>query len=477
MRGAWACGARALLSAGAAAVVLAVSVHGAGAMTLQEAIKVAVDSHPNILVQKSAKEQSEQDIKEAQARYRPSVDTRVASGYDSFNNNTTRFRRTRTTFPGTEPGAGGQDDGPSGVRTWHNEARLDINQMLFDGFETPNLVEAARWRTEVHKEQIRDSEENIALRVVEAYLSVLRLREVVDLAMENVQAHVDTLEDVRLRAETGGGNQADVLQSESRVANAMDRLLEQKGDLRQAEIDFQEAVGVMPDQLDLPATPGTEIPVSVDEAVTRALASNPAARAAEIAIDAYRYDAQAAEGPFVPRFDLQVSAAAEDNVNGVRKSGTELQALAVMRFNLYRGGTDTAKLRRAREFVSETMLRSRETSRLVEEQIRNDWNQLETSTTRLPQLEARVLSASQVVSAYRQQFELGQRTLLDVLDVENELFQARVRLVEGEYEVLFAHYLILHTLGELLDLYDIKSQAYAEAVPPQEDPPLLLLGD
>lgn len=447
-------------------------------MTLQEAIKVAVDSHPNILVQKSAKAQADHEIDEALARYRPTVDTRIATGYDSFNNNTTRFRRTRTT---TTDGGGRtiseSNESPSGVRTWHNEARLDISQMLFDGFETPNLVEAARWRAEVNKEQIRDAEENIALRVIEAYLAVMRQREVVDLAMENVQLHVDTLEDVRLRLETGAGNQADVLQAESRTANAMDRLLEQKGELRVAVNDFLEAVGVMPDELDLPATPAADIPVSVDEAVTRALASNPAARAAEIAIDARRYDAQAAEGPFMPRFDLELSASEENNTNGVRSSGTALQALAVMRFNLYRGGTDTARLRRAREFVSETMLRSRETNRLVEEQVRNDWNELETATTRLPQLESRVLSASQVVSAYQQQFELGQRTLLDVLDVQNELFQARVGLVEGEYDVLFAHYLIIHTLGELLDLYGIKSQAYAEAVPPEEDPPLLLLGD
>ena len=188
-------------------------------------------------------------------------------------------------------------------------------------------------------------------------------------------------------------------------------------------------------------------------------------------------DAKAAEAPFMPRFDLELSAAQEHNTNGVRSSGNSYQALTVMRFNLYRGGTDTARLRRAREFVSETMLSSRETNRLIEEQIRVDWNELETARSRLPQLESRVLAATQVVSAYRQQFELGQRTLLDVLDVENELFQSRINLVSGEYEVLFAHFLILETLGQLLDAYGIESQSYAEAVPPMEDPNLLLLGD
>lgn len=454
-----------LAAIGSAGLLFAFASQGAMAMTLEEAIKVAVDSHPSVLVQKSGKAQMEQDIKEAQARYRPSLDVRLTSGFGAFNNNATRFRRTR--------GVGG----PSGVRAWHNEARIELEQMLFDGFETPNLVEAARYRTEVTKHQIRDAEQGIALRVTEGYLEVLRTREIIDLAMDNLQAHVDTLDDVRFRFEEGVGNQADVLQAESRLAFATDRALRQKGELRAAEADFHEAVGVLPDQLDLPDTPANAIPVSLDEAITRALAGNPAGRAAEVAIDARRADAEAAEGPFMPRFDLELSAQHETNTAGVRSSGNSYQALAVMRFNLYRGGTDTAKLRRAREFTSQTMLRLRETNRLIEEQIRIDWNELKTAKSRLPQLEARVLAAAQVVSAYVQQFELGQRTLLDVLDVRNELFVARVGLVEGEYEVLFAHYLLLETLGDLLKTYGIESQAYAEAVPPVEYPTLLLLGD
>jgi len=457
-------GALGLALVGSAAMLFVATT--ASAMTLDEAITVAVDSHPTVLVQKSAKAQAAREIDEAQARYRPSVDTRFATGFGAFNNNTTRNRATR--------GIGGK----SGVRAWHNEARLDISQMLFDGFETENLVEAARYRHEVNKAQIRDAEEGIALRVIEAYLEVLRSREIVDLAMENVQAHIETADAVRRLFESEVGNQADVLQAESRLANAMDRLLEQKGALTEAEADFIEAVGVMPDKLELPDAPVDAIPVSLDEAITRALAGNPAGRAAEVAIEARRADAEAAEAPFMPRIDLEVSAAQEHNTAGVRSSGNSLQALAVMRFNLYRGGTDTAQLHRAREFVNQTMLESRQTARLIEEQIRVDWNELRTAEARLPQLEDRMLASTRVVEAYRQQFtETGQRTLLDLLDVENELFQSRVRLVEGEFEVLFAHYLILETIGGLLNAHGIMSQAYAEPMPPQQDPDLLLLGD
>ena len=200
---------RGLLIAGSTGLMLAFGSQGGLAMSLEEAIKLSVDAHPVVLVEKSKNVQADYEIDEAKARYLPSLDTTLESGYDDFNNNTTRFRRTRGI------------DGQSSVRTWHNSARVDVTQMLFDGFETPNLVDAARWRSEVTRQEIRDAEEEIALRATEAYLEVMRAREIVDLAMENVQAHIDTLEDVRLRAETGGGNQADVLQAESRLALAM----------------------------------------------------------------------------------------------------------------------------------------------------------------------------------------------------------------------------------------------------------------
>ncbi len=198
--GAWARGLKwTLMTAGSAGLIMSYAAPDASAMTLEEALKLAVDSHPLILVEKSGLEMADDEIDEAQARYMPTVDTELSSGYDNFNNATTRHRRTR--------GIGGENS----VRSWHNRARLDVRQMLFDGFETEHLVEAARWRAEVNKEEVHDAEEEVALRTTEAYLEVLRQCEIIDLSMENVQTHLDTLGDVDLWASTGGGDQAEVL--------------------------------------------------------------------------------------------------------------------------------------------------------------------------------------------------------------------------------------------------------------------------
>ena len=132
-------------------------------------------------------------------------------------------------------------------------------------------------------------------------------------------------------------------------------------------------------------------------------------------------------------------------------------------------------MRGAQELVIQTILQERETRRLVDEHARLYWSRLETAQGRLPNLEERVINAAQVVSAYRQQFELGQRTLLDVLDTENELFQSRSDLVEGEYDVHFAHWAILQTMGDALNVLGIVTESPAEVDTLTEPPDLLLL--
>lgn len=453
---------RLAVSVAAAALVTALGAGAGLAMTIKEAVQVAVDSHPTVLAAKSGQAAFGREIDEAYARYLPNVDTRVGVGYDDFTNNTTRFRRTRGT-------------NSAGVRTFHQDASITLNQLLFDGFETPNLVDAARFREAVAGHQVTDAEENIALDAIEFFFEVHRSREILKLARDNVDAHRAVFENVRLLVESGAANSADLQQAQSRLSLAQARLVEQEGLLRNAEANFLQAIGVMPDDLEIGEAPTTAVPATLEDAVARAAAQNPAILAAGTAVLSRRAEARAAEGPFVPRLDVEVRGSGENNVNGTRGDGHSVQALLVMRYNWYSGGRDTARLRGAQHRAAQQLMRERETRRQIDEQIRLDWARYQTAKGREPELEVRVDAAQQVVSAYRQQFELGQRTLLDVLDVENELFQARSELVSVQTDVHFSQYAILHTLGAVRATLGVSS-ATPEEVQTPEDVPLLLLG-
>ena len=426
----------------AGVALVAVPILSVQAMTLEESVQIAIESHPSVLAAQAARRVREKQVDEARAPFFPDINGRAASGYEHTDSPGTRGRATRGTagLPGFDKGS---------TNMLHTDSQFSVRQMIFDGFETINRTDAARTRVEAAGHQIRDSEEEIALRATQAYLAVLEGRDVVELADENVQAHMEVLDDVRLRAQQGGGSIADVRQAEARLALAQTRLTELRGDLRDAESDFIEAVGTVPDDLELPEPPEDAMPAAMEEAVEKSVASNPAIRAAAVAVAARRTDIEASNGVFYPRFDIELTAARNHNIQGSRGLEQNYQAFGVVRWNLFRGGADLARKRRLTELASQSVQLEAQTKRLTEEQMRVDFNALQVAQDRLPTLEDRVLAADQVVVAYRQQFQLGQRTLLDVLDVENELFQARVALVQGEFDLRDANYRVLATMGTL----------------------------
>ena len=412
------------------------------ALTLEEAVRLAVETHPTVKAAEAAQRGRKEQVGQVRAPLLPVIDGRATSGYEHSDTPGTRGRATRG--PPLGPLA------PGATNMLHTDSQILLRQMIFDGFETKNRTDAAKTRVRVARFELRDSEELIALRAVEAYHDVIRRREIVELAEENVEAHMEVLEDVRIRARGGGGNIADVRQAEARMALSRTRLTELRGDLRDAETDYLEAVGTVPDDLSLPEPPEDLVPMTMEESVAQAVGRNPAITAASTTVEARQEDVVASRGVFWPRLDAEVSAQRNQNIGGSRGKEIIYRAFGVLRWNLFRGGGDRARTRRLKELASRAIQLEAEIRRLVEEQMRLDFNARQVSIDRLPTLEDRVLAADQVVAAYRQQFQLGQRTLLDVLDVENELFQARVALVSGEFDFRVSNYQILSTIGILV---------------------------
>ncbi len=430
------------------------------ALTLQQAVQLAIDTHPKVQGAEATRRKRVQEVKEARGPFYPQVDIRAKSGLERSNTPGTRGRAGRGIGPGTSPVAGvgpfggpgsgsDQTDNEASVNMLHTESQIQVRQMLFDGFETWNTTAAAEIRVKAEGFNIRDAEEAIALRAVVAYLAVQQNREIVVLAEENVQAHVDVLGDVRVRAREGGGSIADVRQAEARLALARTRLTNRRGELRDAEINFIEAIGTAPDNLELADVPEDLVPETMDASVEEALSRSPVILSASTAVDAKRTDVEASKGKMWPRLEIELTAQRNQNIGGSRGMEINYRAFGVVTWNLFKGGADLANTRSLNEIASVAVQNEAEKRRTVVKEMRTNFNKRQVAADRIPTLEDRVLAADQVVAAYRQQFQLGQRTLLDVLDVENELFQARVALVSGEFQFRVANYQMLATIGTL----------------------------
>lgn len=425
------------------AAVLALAGSGIGsaqATTLEEAVSLAVSTHPTVKKAQAGKRAADQGVDEAQADFFPTMDVMGEFGYERTDN---FFTRSQT------------DNGDSTEDLARKLIVGEARQNLFEGFGRFNRTAAAKERVKLADHNLMDSTEAIGLRATTAYIDVLRARHVVNLAEENVGVHLDVRNNIQYKAEKGRSDSGDFNQAESRLSLARKRLNEARGQLREAEAAYMEAVGQNPGTLEMPRPPHQSVPQSIDMAVASAEENNPAVLAAIDNVRASGFDSKALESPYYPKFDIKLLGQGGNDVDGVEGDDNRFQALLVMDYNLYRGGGDRARHRKAIEKASEARQREAEIRRLVAERMRVEYTALLTARENLPIAETRAKAAARVVSAYRQQFELGHRSLLDVLDVVHELFQANVGVVNTDAEMMRAYYRVLATNGSLLSVLNV----------------------
>lgn len=424
----------------------------ASAQTLGEAVEIAIRTHPTVLAAQASSRAAGFGIREARGGFFPTIDLRAGGGYARSDNSTTRAR------PSRAPGSGQSDD------YFRGESSLILQQMIYDAFETQNRVEGAGARAGAADFSVLAAGEVIGLRAVAAYLGVLRDRETLALAEANVAQHREVVEKIQIGVDAGGNNVADLDQAKGRLALTEAQRAQLVGRLRDSETAYLEAVGDAPANVSRPVIALDMMPGDMDMAVAAAVETNPQLNAAREAARATGFDAEAAEAPFQPRFALQLQGSRNENAGGSPGPNNDASALVVMTYNLYRGGADTAKLGAAKARRMEAQQREYETRRTVEQTTRVAWSAYTAASERVPQFESQVKLTDAALSAYYEQFQLGKRTLLDVLNGENEVFQARSALVDAEIALMIARHQVLAATGRLLATYKLSAADSAAAV-------------
>jgi adhesin transport system outer membrane protein len=407
------------------------SGHSAFAQTLSEAVDQTIKSNPDVLIDADNRLALEHEVEQARAGYYPKVDLALGAGREWSENASTR---------------------PGSKTLWRRESSLTLSQMLYDGYGVKSEVDRSQSRVESAAHLVASTSERMGLRAVEVFLEVLRRQELLALTQDNMAAHERTFEQIKLRSNSGVGRKADLEQAQSRLSLAQANVASAQANLREARINFQRVVGGVPDSLDKPDDVSCEhFPVTLDNAVNDAFASHPALRSTIAEYEAALAQEQGAASPLRPRVDLDLGTSWNRNEDGVQYRNNDAYAMLRMQYNLFRGGSDKAhiaEMHHLSEAAKETVNR---TQRVIEESTRRSWNALETSKGRLPKQKAYAEATEMVRDAYAKQFNIGQRTLLDLLDSENELYSARSDYVNGQYEERFARYRLMADMGKLLE--------------------------
>lgn len=415
------------------AILLAMACSQVQAMSITEAIQSTIDTHPELQASENNRLSANEDVNVAKGGFYPTIDLNASYGRGYNDNPTTR----------------GQGNHHTETLNY-TQSELRLRQMLFDGFNTANEVGRTQAVVNSRAYYVQGTAESLGLRTIEVYLEVLKRRELLTLAKNNLQAHMRVNDQIGLRSQRGIGSIADQDQSVARRALAENNFQTAEVDLADAESNFFSVVGRMPDQLEAPPSIKGEVPGAFNEAQQSMLVNNPYLKSAQADVQAAEKQYEVAKSPFYPRFDGELAVGANNDVQGQVGHDNEWRAGVVMNYNLFKGGSDKARLQSDAHKINQAMDIRNNALRMLNENLNLAWHAMNNARIQTPTARQYAETSAKVRVAYQDQFGLGQRTLLDLLDSENELYNANRRYTEVRYTEEFSMYRVLANMGELL---------------------------
>ena len=407
--------------------------------TLVEAIEQTLLTNPNIQASAYNVDAAGALRRQAVAGYLPSIDLVLARGLEKSDNTTTRAT------------------GDVSRNFNRFERSITLNQMLYDGFSTAAFVNQQNAILAATTQRLATTRENTALRSAQAYLEVLRRDQVVALSQVNLVQHEETLQKIEERFESGVGTKVDVVQTKGRRAQSKSSVLVSEKDAQNGRVEFYRVIGESPRALSLPVRP-KGLPETLEQAVQTAFRNSPQVKAAQFDLEASQSARKQILGGYHPRVDLALGATRNDDMDGSPGANDDETAVIKMSYNLYRGGADRAKMKEAIARINAAEQALISLRRSITQDVSILWNDLEDLSVRIEYLQLHVTSTEEVLEVYLEQLSIGKRSLLDVLDIQNELFRARSGLVSAEFQLRLAEYRLLATGGQFLTSMGFRNQ-------------------
>jgi adhesin transport system outer membrane protein len=408
------------------------------AENLKEVVQQTISTNPEIQVFINDRLARDQEVRQARSGYYPEINLNAGIGYEWTDNPTTS---------------------PDDEELTRKEASLELRQMLFDGFATRSEVQRQQARVNSAAHKISEIAEKTALRTIEVYLELIKQNQLLSLAEENLKAHQRIFDQIERRSESGVSRKADFDQISGRLALAESNTVASKNNVMEAEANYIRVVGQKPVKLEQSSIAQGLIPSSVEDAVAAAIENHPTLQSALSDVDAAMAQHDAAKHAYYPRFDFELGRTWNEDIDGVKGNNEDLTAMIRMRWNLFRGKHDEARREETALLINEAKEIRNNAIRQAEEGVRLSWASYQSTKAQLAFLEKHMAASKQTRKAYAKQFDIGQRSLLDLLDTENEVFESSKAFLTAEYTNQFAQYRILAGMGKLLDSLEVGSPA------------------
>jgi outer membrane protein len=407
-----------------AAVALFLSATPVQAESLADAMRMAYQKNPTLRSDRARQRETDELVPAAKSGWRPTINAGATASREWSNTDVT----------------------PSTANSSLN-LNIQLAQPIFRGFKTVEGVKSAKATVEAGRQQLLATEQTVLFNVVSAYLAVVRDRQILAIRQQNVRNLQKQAKAAAARFEVGEVTRTDVSQSRARVSGAQGNVASAKADLEASIAAYTAVVGAKPGKLKY--THLGKLPSNLDQALSMAHDVNPRILAASWVFDASEHDVEVAKGELLPEITLQASASHTISPQKGVDWADNAAVRGVLTVPIYQGGREYSAIRRAKQVSSQRKIQIIEATRLVRQQVTASWGALTSSNQAITSAKSQVASAELALDGINQEYAVGSRTTIDVLNAEQEVLSARLGLISAEYAKVFSSYQLLQAVGKL----------------------------
>lgn len=414
------------------ALLLLPGIGAAADDTLIGALARAYQHNPMLNAERARQRGTDENVPIALAGYRPQVNLSLSPSLIAVRALTFEGEREAATLRGYT-------------------AQAMINQTLFNGFKTGNQVRQSEASVRAGRETLRGVEQSVLLDAVTAYGNVLANQALVEAQRANVAFLRETIAATRQRLQAGDVTPTDLAQTEARLSRALADLNTAEVNLAVSRAVYRQVIGVRPGRL-APTEPIDRLlPRTEDEAVAAARRENPAVLSSTYEVDVAQFAIKVAESALYPTINVQGTLMRQDNADPLLIMRRMDQASLVGQLNLpiYDGGLATAQVRQAKEMLSQTRIGLDRVRLATEAAAIGAWEMNEGVKVGIRAAEAEVRAVTIALEGVQRETRVGQRSILELLNSQQELVGARSRLIGAQRDRVVASYTLLSAVGRL----------------------------
>ena len=407
----------------------------ANSASVNDTLLKAISTNPEVQAKWHSFLASEKDIVASKGGYLPRLDLTAGLGSESLDG-----------------------EGYAG-RDFQNYTRdgvtLSLTQMIYDGKLTYSQTKKYGHSKRMRYFNLISSMEQIGLAAIRSHEDVLRYRTLVEMAQGNLDRHQLIMDKIEKRTTAGVDSKVNFETTKGRLSLAKVNLMTEESNLHDSVTQYIRIVGENPAGSLDNASIKINLPIDATTGLSEALSGNPQLSAYGENVKSMFFAIGEQKSRMQPRLDLRASANFENDVDGVDGRRDKGVIELILRYNLFNGGTDKANIEKYVELHKESEENMKKAERDVSQSVLIAYNDIKSVENQLPDLDQHRKSADNTRVVYAKQFEAGRRSLLDLLDAENEYFQADRAYANAEFNLVIAKANYLAATGKLLNYYDI----------------------